>query len=167
MKPLDNMTPPKILLMIVVIALCTTIFQNIHTRAQTTDKYGATEKRIEPTPVAFVELAAQLKQASSKISALGRRLDVLETRESVLQKEYRDMTGEISRLRDLAQSAVALKAGDHNRRLKIEKAERFTGGRPGPKDMVVSISQFSITWNQIDTILDKLDEIVRKLSLMN
>jgi septal ring factor EnvC (AmiA/AmiB activator) len=167
MKPLENMNPPKILLTVVVITLCTIIFQDIPTRAQTTDKSGAIEKRIEPTAGAFVELAAQLKQASNKISALEERLDVLETRESVLQKKYRDMTGEISRLRDLAQSAVALRAGGHNRRLKIEKAKRFTGGRPGPKDMVVSISQFSITWNQIDTILDKLDEITRQLALMN
>jgi len=164
MKPLENLNPPKILLTIVIAALCTIIFQGIHTRAQTTDKSGAIEKRIEPTPAAVVELAAQLKQASSKISALEERLDVLQTRESVLQKKYREMTGEMSRLRDLAQSAVALNTGDLKRRLKIEKTKRFTGGKPGPKDMVVSISQYSITWDQIDTILDKLDEITRKLS---
>jgi hypothetical protein len=30
---------------------------------------------------------------------------------------------------------------------------------------MVSVSQFSITWNQIDTILDKLDEITQMLAL--
>jgi chromosome segregation ATPase len=167
MKPLENMNPPKILLTIVAITLCTIIFQGTLTRAQTANNSGEIEKRIEPTPVAFIELAAQLKQASMKISTLEQRLDVLETRQSVLQKKYHEMTGEMSRLRDLTQSAVALKADDREERLKIEKAKRFTGGRPRPKDMVVSISQFSITWNQIDTILDKLDEITRQLALMN
>ena len=94
------------------------------------------------------------------------KMDVLESRERVLLNMHHEMTEEMSLLRDLTQRAVALKAGDRKRRLKIEKITRITGGRPGPRDMVVSVSQFSIAWNQIDTILDKLDEITHKLWLI-
>ena len=48
--------------------------------------------------------------------------------------------------------------------LKIENVTRFAGGKPEPRDMVVSINKFSITWKQIDAILDKLDEITHTLS---
>lgn len=94
------------------------------------------------------------------------KMDVLESSERVLQNKHHEMTEEMSLLRDLTQRAVALKAGDRKRSIKIEKVNRFTGGRPGPRDMVVSVSQFSIAWNQIDTILDKLDEITHKLWLI-
>jgi chromosome segregation ATPase len=165
MKIIRNIDLPKILLTIVIFTLCLIILQGIQTSAQTPNIFGEIEKRIEQTSEAFIELTALLKQASTEISKLNGRLDVLESRERVLQKMYREMTEEMSLLRDLTQRAVALKAGDRKRSIKIEKINRFTGGRPGPRDMMVSVSQFSITWNQIDTILDKLDEITHQLSL--
>jgi chromosome segregation ATPase len=165
MKTIRNMDLPKILLTIVIFTLCLIILQGIQTSAQTPNISGEIEKRIEQTSEAFIELTALLKQASTEISKLNGRLDVLESRERVLQKMYREMTEEMSLLRDLTQRAVALKAGDRKRSIKIEKINRFTGGRPGPRDMMVSVSQFSIAWNQIDTILDKLDEITHQLSL--
>lgn len=167
MKTLDNIGLPKILLTIVIFMLCLFILQGMPTSAQTASKSGEIEKRLEPTPEDFIELIAQLKQASTEISKLTGRLDVLESRQRLLQNKYRDMTEEMSLLRDHTQRAVALQAGDRKRTFKSEKVNRITGGRPGPKDMVVSVSQFSITWNQIDTILDKLDEIAHKLSLTN
>jgi chromosome segregation ATPase len=129
---------PKILLTIVIFTLCLIILQGIQTSAQTPNISGEIEKRIEQTSEAFIELTALLKQASTEISKLNGRLDVLESRERVLQKMYREMTEEMSLLRDLTQRAVAMR---------------------------VSVSQFSIAWNQIDTILDKLDEITHQLSL--
>ena len=165
MKTLGNMDLPKILLTIVIFTLCLIILQGIQTSAQTPYKSGEIEKRIEQTPEAFIELTALLKQASTEISKLKGRLDVFESRERVLQNNYREMTEEMSLLRDLTQRAVALKASDRKRSLKIERVNRITGGRPGPKDMMVSVSQYSIAWDQIDTILDKLDEITHKLSL--
>ncbi len=165
MKIIRNIDLPKILLTIVIFTLCLIILQGIQTSAQTPNISGEIEKRIEQTSEAFIELTALLKQASTEISKLNGRLDVLESRERVLQKMYREMTEEMSLLRDLTQRAVALKAGDRKRSIKIEKINRFTGGRPGPRDMMVSVSQFSIAWNQIDTILDKLDEITHQLSL--
>ena len=165
MKTLGNMDLPKILLTIVIFTLCLIILQGIQTSAQTPHKSGEIEKRIEQTPETFIELTALLKQASTEISKLKGRLDVFESRERVLQNNYREMTEEMSLLRDLTQRAVALKASDRKRSLKIERVNRITGGRPGPKDMMVSVSQYSIAWDQIDTILDKLDEITHKLSL--
>jgi len=165
MKTLGKMDPPKILLTIVIFTLGLIILQGVPTRAQTSSKSGAIAKRIEPDPEAFIELTAQLKQASREIANLKERLDVLESRERVLQNKHRKMTEEMSRLRNLTQKSAALKAGDRQRNFKIEKVNRITGGRPGPKDMVVSVNKFSITWNQIEAILDKLDEITHKLSL--
>ena len=165
MKTSGNMDLPKILLTIVIFTLCLIIFQGMQTRAQTPIKSGEIGKRIEPTPEAFSELAAQLNQASSEIAMLKGRLDVLESRGRVLQNKYRDLTEEISLLKNHTHGVIALKAGDRKRSLKIEKVHRFTGGKPGSRDMMVSVSQFSITWNQIDTILDKLDEITHMLAL--
>jgi chromosome segregation ATPase len=166
MKTLGKIVPPKILLTIVIFTLCLTIFQGMHTRAQTTNKSGEIEKRIVPNPEAFSELTAQLKQASTKLSKLEERLDGVESRERSLLNNYRELAEEMSRLKDLTHRAVALKADDRKRSSKIKKVHRITGGRPGPKDMVVSINQFSITWNQIDAILDKLDEITQELSIL-
>jgi hypothetical protein len=165
MKSSGNMDLPKILLAIVIFTLCLILFQGIQTRAQTPIKSGEIEKRIEPTPEASIELTAQLKQASSEIAKLKGRLDVLESRGRVLRNKYRDLIEEMSLLKNHTHRAIALKAGDRKRSLKIEKVNRFTGGRSGPRDMMVSVSQFSITWNQIDTILDKLDEITDMLAL--
>ena len=165
MKPSGNMDLPKILLTIVIFTLCLIIFQGMPTRAQTPIKSGQIEKRIEPTPEAFSELTAQLIQASSEIAELKGRLDVLENRGRVLRSKYHDLTEEMSLLKNHTHGVIALKAGDRKRSLKIEKVHRFTGGKPGSRDMMVSVSQFSITWNQIDTILDKLDEITHMLAL--
>jgi hypothetical protein len=165
MKTSGNMDLPKILLTLVIFTLCLIIFQGMPTRAQTPIKSGQIEKRIELTPEAFSELAAQLNQASSEIAQLKGRLDVLDSRGRVLRNKYHDLTEEMSLLKNHTHRAIALKAGDRKRGLKIEKVHRFTGGRTGPRDMMVSVSQFSITWNQIDTILDKLDEITHMLAL--
>jgi len=159
MKTLGKFVPPKTLLTIVISALCLTLFQGMHTKAQTTNKSEAIEAGTGPRSEAFIELTTQLKQASIEIARLKGRLDGLESRERALQNNYRNLTADMTRLRDLTHRAVALKANDRKRSSKIKKVHRITGGRPGPKDMVVSINQFSITWNQIDTILDKLDEI--------
>jgi len=165
MKTSGNMDLPKILLTIVISSLCLIIFQGMPTRAQTPINSGEIEKRIEPTPEAFSELTAQLIQASSEIVKLKGRLDVLDSRGRVLQNKYRELTEEMSLLKNNTHRAIALQAGDRKRSLKIEKVHRLTGGRTGPRDMMVSVSQFSITWNQIDTILDKLDEITHMLAL--
>jgi len=165
MKTSGNMDLPKILLTIVISSLCLIIFQGMPTRAQTPIKSGQIEQRIEPTPEAFSELAAQLNQAFSEISELKGRLDVLENRGRVLRSKYHDLTEEMSLLKNHTHGVIALKAGGRKKSLKIEKVHRFTGGRTEPRDMMVSVSQFSITWNQIDTILDKLDEITHMLAL--
>jgi hypothetical protein len=165
MKTSGNMDLPKILLTLVIFTLCLIIFQGMPTRAQTPIKSGQIEKRIEPTPEAFSELAAQFNQASSEISQLKGRLDVLESRGRVLRSKYHDLTEEMSLLKNHTHGVISLKACDREKSLKIEEVHRFTGGRTGPRDMMVSVSQFSITWNQIDTILDKLDEITHMLAL--
>lgn len=165
MKAFEKLDSPKILLAIVIFTICLIFFQGIHTSAQTPNKSGEIEERMEWRSEAFIELTAQLKEASTEISELKGRLDGLESRERALLKNCREMAEEISRLKDFTQRAVVLTADDRKRSLKIEKVTRITGGRSGPKDMVVSVSQFSITWNQIDAILDKLDEITRLLSL--
>jgi chromosome segregation ATPase len=134
----------------------------MQTNAQTSYNSGEIDKPVEPE--VLIEFSAQLKQAATQISKLEERLAVLESREKVLQNRYRDMTEEMSLLRDLTQKVVALKTNDRTRSLKIEKVNRITGGRVNPHDMMVSVSQYSIAWKQIDTIMDKLDEIIHELS---
>jgi chromosome segregation ATPase len=162
MKTLGNMDLPKILLTIAIFTLCLFIFRGMQTNAQTSYNSGEIDKPVEPE--VLIEFSAQLKQASTQISKLEERLAVLESREEVLQNKYRDMTEEMSLLRDLTQKVAALKTDDRTRSLKIEKVNRITGGRVNPHDMMVSVSQYSIAWKQIDTIMDKLDEIIHELS---
>lgn len=162
MKTLGNMDLPKILLTIAIFTLCLFIFRGMQTNAQTSYNSGEIDKPVEPE--VLIEFSAQLKQAATQISKLEERLAVLESREKVLQNRYRDMTEEMSLLRDLTQKVVALKTNDRTRSLKIEKVNRITGGRVNPHDMMVSVSQYSIAWKQIDTIMDKLDEIIHELS---
>jgi chromosome segregation ATPase len=164
MKTLGNMDLPRILLTIAIFTLCLFIFRGMQTNAQTSYNSGEIDKPVEPE--VLIEFSAQLKQASTQISKLEERLAVLESREKVLQNKYRDMTEEMSLLRDLTQKVAALKTDDRTRSLKIEKVNRITGGRVNPHDMMVSVSQYSIAWKQIDTIMDKLDEIIHKLSQM-
>jgi chromosome segregation ATPase len=162
MKTLGNMDLPKILLTIAIFALCLFIFRGIQTNAQTSYNSGEIDKLVEPE--VLIEFSAQLKQASTQISNLEERLAELESREKVLQNRYRDMTEEMSLLRELTQKVAASKTDDRTRSLKIEKVNRITGGRVNPHDMMVSVSQYSIAWKQIDTIMDKLDEIIHELS---
>jgi chromosome segregation ATPase len=162
MKTLGNMDLPKILLTIAIFALCLFIFRGIQTNAQTSYNSGEIDKPVEPE--VLIEFSAQLKQASTQISNLEERLAELESREKVLQNRYRDMTEEMSLLRELTQKVAASKTDDRTRSLKIEKVNRITGGRVNPHDMMVSVSQYSIAWKQIDTIMDKLDEIIHELS---
>jgi chromosome segregation ATPase len=162
MKTLGNMDLPKILLTIAIFALCLFIFRGIQTNAQTSYNSGEIDKPVEPE--VLIEFSAQLKQASTEISNLEERLAELESREKVLQNRYRDMTEEMSLLRELTQKVAASKTDDRTRSLKIEKVNRITGGRVNPHDMMVSVSQYSIAWKQIDTIMDKLDEIIHELS---
>jgi hypothetical protein len=164
MKTLGNMDLPRILLTIAIFSLCLFIFRGMQTNAQTSYNSGEIDKPVEPE--VLIEFSAQLKQASTQISKLEERLAVLESREKVLQNKYRDMTEEMSLLRDLTQKGAVLKTDDRTRSLKIEKVNRITGGRVNPHDMMVSVSQYSIAWKQIDTIMDKLDEIIHKLSQM-
>ena len=103
-------------------------------------------------------------QAKAEISELKARLQATESRETVLQDQYGDLQRQLSLLRGQIQRPGASPADDRKSGLKIEKTTRFTGGKPEPLDMVVSINKFSITWQQIDAILDKLDEITHTLS---
>jgi len=168
MKTLKDMNPPKILLTIVIISLCSIILQGMHTSAQTPSKSGEQiERQIQPAPATFSELTAQLEHASAEISELKARLQATASRGRILQDQYGELTRQISLLSGRIQGSNALKADDRKNRLKIEKVARLSGGRPGPKDMVVSINKFSITWDQMDAVLNKLDEITRNLSLMN
>ena len=166
MKTMGNMNLPKILLTIAIFALCLFIFRGMQTSAQATYNSGEIEKPNEPAPEVLIEFSAQLKQASTEISQLEERLAEMESREKVLQNKHREMTEEMSLLRDLTHKAVALKTDDRTRDLKIDKVNRITGGRVNPHDMMVSVSQYSIAWKQIDTIMDKLDEIIHELSQM-
>ena len=167
MKNSGKIDLPVIIPVIIVLTLCLVIFQGMQTNAQVPAKSGEAGIQYEPTPEAFIELTAQLKQAVAEISQLKARLQATESRGRILQNQYGELTRQLSLLSGLIQRSNALKADDRKKRLNIETVARLSGGRPGPKDMVVSINKFSITWNQIDTILDKLDEITRKLSLMN
>jgi len=164
MHILKNMEPPKILLPIAFFTLGSIFFQANYTSAQTSSNTTKIARQDAPAPEAIIALTAQLKQASAQISKLEARLDLLENRERTLQIKYRELVDKMTILRDLTERAIALNADDRKEPKKIEKVVRLTGGRPGQKDMVVSINKYSITWNQIDTILDKLDEITRILA---
>ena len=165
MKTLKDMNPPKILLTIVIISLCSIILQGMHTSAQTPSKSGEQiERRIQPAPATFSELTAQLEHASAEISELKARLQATASRGRILQDQYGELTRQISLLSGRIQRSNDLKADDQKKGLKIEKVARLSGGRPGPKDMVVSINKFSITWDQMDAVLNKLDEITQTLS---
>ncbi|CAB1072327.1 hypothetical protein JY97_13030 [Alkalispirochaeta odontotermitis] len=164
MHILRNMKPYRILLVIAIIMLSLIFFQALCTSAQTSSDAEEIAKQDAPAPEAIIALIAQLKQASAQISKLEARLDLLENRERTLQNKHRELVDEMTILRDLTERAIALNADDRKKPKKIEKVIRLTGGRPGQKDMVVSINKYSITWNQIDTILNKLDEITRILA---
>ena len=164
MKNSGKIDLPVIIPVIIVLTLCLVIFQGMQTNAQVPAKSGEAGIQYEPTPETFIELTAQLKQAVAEISELKARLQATESRGRILQNQYGELTRQLSLLSGRIQSSNALKADDRKKRLKIEKVARVSDGRPGPKDMVVSINKFSITWNQMDAVLNKLDEITQTLS---
>jgi hypothetical protein len=112
-------------------------------------KPSPTEER--PT----TEILAQLR-------SLRGRIETLEMREKVLRRQARALSHDIKRLEGLLGGASGMKTKDP-KGLDIDRVAR-TGGRPDPRDAMVSMAGMVAVWRQIDAILAKLDEITTALS---
>ena len=148
----------------VIFTLSLIILQGLYSNAESPYESGTIDKQYESTPETLLELEKKWRQASLEILELQKRINEIEREEKLIQKRNLEITLQISHLRELTQKAGALGSDNQEKKLTIKQVKRIAGGRPDPLDMVVSVSKFSITWRQIDNILDKLDEIASKLS---
>ena len=160
MRYLKKVNSTRVILTIVIVAICAVIFQGMQTNAQAPADNDKKAGNYDPVSNAIKKLTAQLEQANVQIAELEARLQATESRAMVLQSHYGDLNRQIALLNGEIREATDDRKSD----FAIGKVARFAGGKPGAKDMVVSINKFSITWKQIDAILDKLDEITQTLS---
>ena len=93
---------------------------------------------------------------TEKVSAFSSKIAELEREVRGLKQMNRSMAQEMTRMNVLVEKALARGSG-------IGHVKR-TGGRPNEKDGAVSVAGLLAVWTQIDMILDKLDEIIAKIS---
>ena len=161
MKKLGRMGNPFILLSACTV-LATFLFFNddgLHARTETLPELEASEEEPDSAPERSYHRERHRESMSEELSRLQRRVGQLENR-------YKDMDREMSRLKnDLAR--LSSTCGAERSGLRIGKVRRITGGRPSKGDGMVSVAGMEATWQQLDHILDKLDEITTKLSQQN
>ncbi|MFC1825202.1 hypothetical protein ACFL9T_21020 [Thermodesulfobacteriota bacterium] len=93
---------------------------------------------------------------TEKVSVSNSKIVELEREIKGLKQMNRAMVQEMTRMNVLVEKALVKGS-------RIGPVKR-TGGRPNEKDGAVSVARLVAVWTQMDMILDKLDEIIAKIS---
>lgn len=158
MKRLGRVRNPLFLLSACVVLAIFLLFNDrgLHAGTETRHELETSEEELDSIREKSPQREEPRKSTSEDLSRLQRRLGQLEIR-------YKDMAREVARLRnDLARLSSTY--GSQEGGPRIGRVRRITGGRPSERDGMVSVAGMVATWQQLDLILDKLDEIATTLS---
>ena len=155
---------PVLIVGCVLIIFFTMMFYGSHARSQTRESLVASGVGLEPGLIKSEALRNLGNRTSEELAKLDRIINDLKQRERAFRIERETLIQAISLMEKLPENALASASGGQTGRVSIEKVKRVIGGRPGKKDMMVGVVELGIVWKQIDSILDKLDEITDLLS---
>ena len=160
-----NGRPTRLAMYVLSISLVLLVLISTHGRHSGAQVHRGAEGKAGSSPPAARPSATDegsVRKILAQLKSLRGRVETLEMREKILRRQARALSYDMKRLEGLLGGTSGMKAIGPNG-LNIDRVAR-TGGRPDPRDVMVSMAGMVAVWRQIDAILTKLDEITTALS---